>query len=103
MKLASMWRWTRRNRAKRAPAVSLPRRGSASLPLGGRDVATAPILGNRRGMRDAHLAQPCRVGLKLRFARRPMSAQGLRPPRRIGKAAPQHGKTGKGKSGSFEV
>ena len=31
-------------------------------------------------MRDAHLAQPCRVGLKLRFARRPMAAQGLRPP-----------------------
>ena len=29
MKLASMWRRTRRKRAKRAPAVSLPRRGSA--------------------------------------------------------------------------
>ena len=56
--------------------------------------ATAPNLGNRRGMRGAHLAQPCLVGLKLRFARRLMPAQGLRPPpRRIGKAAPQHGKT----------
>ena len=47
------------------------------FPVGGRYRAD---LGNRRGMRDAHLAQPCRVGLKLRFVRRPMTAQGLRPP-----------------------
>jgi hypothetical protein len=32
------------------------------------------------GMRDAHLAQSCYGGLKLRFVRRPMAAQGLRPP-----------------------
>ena len=45
--------------------------------------------------RFAPLAPPCIVGLKLRFARRRMTAQGLRPSRRIGKAAPQHGKTRK--------
>ena len=41
--------------------------------------ATAPKFGNRRGMRDAHLARSCVGGLKLRFARRYMAAQGLRP------------------------
>ena len=54
-------------------------------------------------MRDAHLAQSCRGGLKLRFAHRPMTAQGLRPPRRIWKAASQHGKTGKIKASSLEL
>ena len=42
--------------------------------------ATAPDFGNRRGMRDAHSAQSCVGGLKLRFARRYRTAQGLRPP-----------------------
>ena len=42
--------------------------------------ATAPNIGNRRGMRGAHPARACLVGLKLRFARRRMPAQGLRPP-----------------------
>jgi hypothetical protein len=42
--------------------------------------ATAQNLGNRRGMRNAHLALSRRGGLKLRFARRPMTAQGLRSP-----------------------
>ena len=37
-------------------------------------------LGSRRGMRDAHPARSCLGGLKLRFARRPMTSQGLRPP-----------------------
>ena len=41
--------------------------------------ATAPNLRNRRGMRDAHLTLSCCCGLKLRFARRPMTASGLRP------------------------
>jgi hypothetical protein len=58
--------------------------------------ATAPNLGNRRGMRDAHLAQPCRGGLKLRFARRPMAAQGLRPPPDgLGRLLRSMGKLGK--------
>ena len=41
--------------------------------------ATAPKFGNHRVMRDAHLARSCVGGLKLRFVRRYMAAQGLRP------------------------
>ena len=48
------------------------------------------------GMRCAHLARSCRGGLKLRFARRPMAAQGLRPPPDgLGRLLRSMGKLGK--------
>ncbi len=66
-------------------------RGSGSAPTHGRgdlgsDVVRCEALPRRfwetgGGMRDAHPAPACLVGPKLRFARRRMPAQGLRPPR----------------------
>ena len=62
MKLASMRRGARRRRAKRAPAVSLPRRGSAKTPL------LKPRLRRNSSMADhAPAIKPAEGAKKLRW------------------------------------
>ena len=58
--------------------------------------ATAPDFGNRRGDAQCASCAACLDGLKLRFARRRMPAQGLRPPAGLGRLLRSTGKLGKG-------